>query len=492
MNRRSASVAGNPVLIGAATVLVVIVAVFLAYNANNGLPFVPTYKLYANVPDAANLVTGNEVRIGGSRVGIISAIDPVVHRNGRVTARLTLKLDTDVDPLPDDSTMIVRPRSAVGLKYLEITRGTSREGYPDGATIGIRKATPEPVEIDQFFNMFDERTRKANQENLRIFGDALAGRGLDLNRAVVALDPLTRYAIPVLGNLVSPETDLRGFIQATARLASTVAPVAETQASLFRNLATTFDAFAAVARPYLQDSITGGPPAMEAAIRDFPFQRTFLGHSEELFVALQPGTRALRTSAPLLAEAFTVGTRTIMRASALNERLGRTMRSVEAFAEDPQVPLGIDSLHETVDVLSPTITNLSSVQRQCNYIALLLNNGAAAFGDHDKSSQPQGSWLTLAPFGAPIGPNSEAGPASAPADSEVSFSTTRGVNHLHANPYPKVGAPGQNGICMAGNERYVLGETSIGNPSNQPRRTPRVTAKPFPGFNAKDTPETRR
>ena len=46
MNRRSTSVAANPVLIGAATVLVVIVAVFLAYNANNGLPFVPTYNVW--------------------------------------------------------------------------------------------------------------------------------------------------------------------------------------------------------------------------------------------------------------------------------------------------------------------------------------------------------------------------------------------------------------------------------------------------------------
>ena len=43
MNRRRASIAANPMLIGAATMLVVIVAVFLAYNANNGLPFVPTY-----------------------------------------------------------------------------------------------------------------------------------------------------------------------------------------------------------------------------------------------------------------------------------------------------------------------------------------------------------------------------------------------------------------------------------------------------------------
>ncbi len=492
MNRRSASVAGNPVLIGAATVLVVIIAVFLAYNANNGLPFVPTYKLYADVPDAANLVTGNEVRIGGSRVGMISAIDPVVHRNGSVTARLTLKLDTDVDPLPDNSTLIVRPRSAVGLKYLEITRGNSNEGYKDGATIPITKATPRPVEIDEFFNMFDERTRRANQENLRIFGDALAGRGVDLNRAVVALDPLTRYIVPVLGNIVSPETDLRGFIQASARLAATVAPVAETQASLFRNLATTFDAFAAIARPYLQDSITGGPPAMEAAIRDFPFQRTFLSDSEELFTALQPGAQALRTSAPLLAEAFTVGTRTIMRASELNERLGRTMRSLEAFAEDPQVPLGIDSLNETVNVLTPTVENLSSVQRQCNYVALLLNNAGSVLADHDSSANPQGAWLTLGPFGAPIGPNSEAGPASAPANSEESLSSTRGVNHLHSNPYPKVGAPGQNGICMPGNERYTVGQTSIGNPANQPRQTPRVNAKPFIDFNGRDTPELRR
>ena len=42
----------SPVLIGALTVLVAIVAVFLAYNANNGLPFVPSYALHVQVADA--------------------------------------------------------------------------------------------------------------------------------------------------------------------------------------------------------------------------------------------------------------------------------------------------------------------------------------------------------------------------------------------------------------------------------------------------------
>src|SRR5215216_6142381 len=131
MNRRSTSVAANPVLIGAATVLVIIVAVFLAYNANNGLPFVPTYNMWVEMPNASNLVNGNEVRIGGDRVGIIDKIEPHVHRNGGVTARFHVKLETDVKPLPVDSTVIVRPRSTLGLKYIEVTPGSSSRGIPE-------------------------------------------------------------------------------------------------------------------------------------------------------------------------------------------------------------------------------------------------------------------------------------------------------------------------------------------------------------------------
>src|SRR2546421_12956831 len=94
--RPTASLFGSPVLIGALTVLIVIVAVFLAYNANQGLPFVPTYELRAQVPSAANVVPGNEVRIGGHRVGAVDAIKPVLARTGGSTAILTMKLDKTV------------------------------------------------------------------------------------------------------------------------------------------------------------------------------------------------------------------------------------------------------------------------------------------------------------------------------------------------------------------------------------------------------------
>ena len=58
-------------LVGAVTVLVTIVAVLIAYNANAGLPFIPTYDLQAELPDAQKLVDGNDVRAGGFRVGVV-------------------------------------------------------------------------------------------------------------------------------------------------------------------------------------------------------------------------------------------------------------------------------------------------------------------------------------------------------------------------------------------------------------------------------------
>src|SRR5215216_5655194 len=334
MRGRGSGVAGNPVLIGAATVLVVIVAVFLSYNANQGLPFVPTYQLKAQTPSAANLVRGNDVRIGGARVGSIDSIAVERRRDGTSIAVLGLKLERSVAPLPKDTTVLIRPRSALGLKYVELTRGTSREGFEDGDTIPLAQATPAPVEFDEFLNMFDDDTRDASSTNLREFGDAFAGRGESINQAIGALRPLLRDIIPVAQNLSSKETNLPRFIRELADAAAIVAPAAETQAQLFVNLDRTFGALRAVARPFIQDSITKGRPALDAAIRSFPIQRPFLRNTEGLFHDLRPGVRALRTAAPVLADALEIGTPTLRRTPAFNRRLAALLRELDTFSQD--------------------------------------------------------------------------------------------------------------------------------------------------------------
>src|SRR5438045_5969137 len=85
-----ASVIASPVLAGAVTVLIVIVGVYLAYNANNGLPFVPTYDLNAELPNAQKLIAGNEVRLGGFRVSVIDEIKPIEKKVGGKTQTIAL------------------------------------------------------------------------------------------------------------------------------------------------------------------------------------------------------------------------------------------------------------------------------------------------------------------------------------------------------------------------------------------------------------------
>jgi ABC-type transporter Mla subunit MlaD len=452
--RRGAGIAGNPVLIGAATTLVVLVAVFLAYNANRGLPFVPTYELKAEVPSAANLVVGNDVRIGGSRVGFVGDIAAKRRDDGTTIAVLTLTLERSVSPLPRDSTLIIRPKSALGLKYVEITRGTDARGYADGATMPISAATPTPVEFDEVLSMFDDKTRAAAAVNTTGFGDAFAGRGESINTAIGAFRPLLRDIVPVARNLSSPQTNLSRFFRSLGDTAAIVAPAAEAQAELFVNLDTTFRALREVARPFIQDSITGGVPALDAAIRSFPIQRPFLANTQGLFRELRPGAAALRTFAPTIADALEEGTRVLPRTPPFNRRLASLLETLQDFAEDPMVPRGLRATTTALQELNPTLAFLTPAQTKCNYVTLWFRNISSLLSEGDRN----GTWQRFIIIPTPQGPNNEGGPSSAPANGPDE------ANHLHTNPYPNTAAPGQPKECEAGNEPFQRGRTVLSNP----------------------------
>ena len=469
MSRRrgTSSIAANPVLIGAATTLVIIVAVFLAYNANSGLPFVPTYQLTATVPDANNLVKGNDVRIGGARVGILSDITPVQHEDGTVGALLKMKLQTSEKPLPVDSAILIRSRSALGLKYIEITRGQSAEGFQDGATIPLANAHPEPVEIDQVFNMFDKPTRDASQTNLEEFGNALAGRGQNLNQAIAAFNPLLLNLVPVMTQPVGPQDAAEPLLRrarqrgahrgAGGRAAGRALP--QPRHDVHRDLRR--------ARPAAGEHL-GGPAALEAAIKSFPIQRPFLRNSAAFFRELRPGVHSLKTSAPILADAFETGVKTLPKAVPFNNQLKDFFPALERLATDPLVPLAIKDLTRTVNILDPTLKTITPAQTVCNYGTLFFRNVASLLSEGDKN----GTWQRFMIVAPPQGPNNEGGPSSAPANGP------NPDNYLHSNPYPNAAGAGQTNECEAGNEGYIKGRQVIGNvPGNQGLTTEGQTAK---------------
>jgi virulence factor Mce-like protein len=464
--RRTVSMAANSVLVGAVTTLIVVVAVFLSYNANGGLPFVPTYDLKFSIPNAANLVVGNDVRMGGSRVGIVSDIEPQQHDNGAVTALVSLKLNTSVKPLPTDSTVLIRSRSALGLKYVEITRGTGSHNFEPGATVSLRQARPRPVELDQVLNTFDEATRSAIQRNTLEFGTGLAGRGSSLNEALANLPQFLRSLQPVASLLADPDTQLKRFFSELGRAAKIVAPAAETQAELFRNLNDTFGALASVARPYIGQSLERAPGALDAAIHSFPVQRPFLANTTGLLRELRPGVAALRTSAPILADALQSGRPTLLRLPIFNGRLESLLHVLDVFSTDPLVARGARQLAGTASALRPTAATLAPVQVLCNYATLWFRNVSSLLSEGDRN----GTWQRFIIITTPQGPNAEGGPSSAPANGPLPD------NHLHTNPYPNTGAPGEPRECEAGNEPYPVGKTVIGNaPGTQADHTERTT-----------------
>jgi len=445
-------VASSPILVGAVTVLVVIIAVFLAYNANNGLPFVSTYNLKAQVPNANALVKGNEIRIGGTLVGTVRAVVPVQLEDGRTAAELSLSLEKSAEPLPVDSTIMIRPKSALGLKFLQITPGDSSEGFAAGSTIPLKAARPEPVDIDQFFSMFDEPTRKAIRQSQAGFGTALAGRGPQLNEAFGSLRNLALVAGAPLRTLVAPSTNFAGFWRALQNLSATVAPVAQTQANLFAALDSTFGAFARVSRPYIQETISKSPPTLDAANEDLPVLRPFLHNSERFFTALKPGAKALGDTSPVIAASLHAGVPVLNASPVLNNQLEPTAQALLDFQEAPGVIPGLELLTDTNRTLDPALRFITPAQTQCSYFTLVFRNLALSTG----GGNDYGHWLNAFTFAPPTGANNEGSPAAAPANGPEP------ANHLHYNPFPNTGAPGQTNGCEAGNEKYAKGETVIG------------------------------
>jgi virulence factor Mce-like protein len=458
--RGQAALTASPVLVGAVTVLVTIVAVFLSYNANSGLPFVPTYDLKANLPNAAQLVKGFEVRIGGARVGFISKIEPKKRGDGSAYAQITMKLDKEIEPVPADSTLLVRPRSSLGLKYIELTPGEGRAGLAAGSTIPVRQARPAVVELDDLFSMFDDKTRVGSRNSLDGFGGGLAGRGQDINTAIEAFVPLLTDLEPVARNLSDPDTRLNRFFASIARAAEEAAPVAEEQASLFVNLDTSFTALASIARPFLQETISESPASEQVAIRDFPRQRPFIRNNTAFFRELRPGVAVLPHAAPILADAFEAGTEVLPKTKQMNEDLADVFEALSDFSDDPNVRAGVRQLTRLTSSLRPTLRFLKPTQTTCNYATIFLRNVASLLSEGDANGNYQRFLVVSAPTDPltfELGPNNEGGPSEAPANGPGRH------NHLHVNPYPNAAAPGQTRECEGGNERYVVGQTVVGN-----------------------------
>ena len=451
----------NPVLIGAVTVLVAIVAVFLAYNANSGLPFVPRYSLHVQVPDAQELTHGSEVHVqGGELIGYVDSITPSRDRAGRPIAELNLLLNKSVQPLPVDSTFAIRLKGAIGLKYLEVTPGHSSHGWTDGATIPSR-FTSATVDLSQVLSAYNAATRKGVASSTQGFAYGLASRGSDLNSAFHAFVPLVNDLAPVMRNLASKRTQFGRFFRGLEQFSAAVAPVSQQQADLYVNLDRTFKALAGVAVPYLQQWISQTPPTEQTVISQAPVIRPFIRDTAGLFAQLYPGFSTIPQSAPVLAQAEAVGTRNLPGTTSLDAQLTSLARTLQHYGQNPIVTNGVARLTLTFSSLRPLLQFVTPVQSTCNYITLFLRNTESMLAD----PLATGTRLRFIPVVVDDVPGEESVPSQHPyLKPNTNVANQHGA--LHVDPYPNTASPGQPRECSAGNEPFSASAPLIGNPTS--------------------------
>jgi virulence factor Mce-like protein len=355
----------NPVLIGAVTVLIAVVAVYLSYNATNGLPFVPTRELKLDFTTGAALEAGNDVREGGFRIGVVSDVQPVKLPDGSPGAQATLQLNEANGRLPVDSTAEIRPLSVLGLKYVDLHPGSAHQVFADGATMAVSQ-TRVPVQQDDVNKLFDAKTRPAVDRDLVGIGDALAGRGSYLNDTIATLPPLLGHLRPVASYLFDPHTELTRFLNALNGFVSTVAPVSQTNAKLFADQATTYEAIARHDLD-LENAIKQSPPTLEVGTGSLRVQQPFLVNLRTFADYMDPATAQLYEGLPEIDPALEAGIKVLPRTPSMNVRFQRVLDALRSLALDPGTNVALNGLSSTVGTLNPVIRYLGPNVTVCNY-----------------------------------------------------------------------------------------------------------------------------
>jgi virulence factor Mce-like protein len=470
----------NPVLVGAATILVMAVAVYLSYISENGLPFIPSYEIKVDVPNADELVKNADVRIGGARVGQVLTIAPepagADPGYNQPFARLTLSLQKSLEPLPFNTTYEIRLASVLGGKYLELFPGGDRNttqtpALPDGGTftLGGKVSHSAPVvDIDQAFQTFGPKTEAGLRSTTQELGDAVAGRGAQFNDTIFQVKGLIGPLQSLLRAVAAPSTHLSRFISGAAATTAALAPVAPTISALLADGAQTFEALNTSNLGEALDQLPSTEAVGTSVLND---ARPVLSDAAAIVNELKPGAALLPLAAQRLDQIVRAATPVYKLAPELAGRLQTALADVNKLASNPAATetfkvLGqndLATLGASAFVgLGAILEDAAPAQLGCNTEGVWVNNvgglnGIASQGD------ATGTWLR----------------ATLVQDPSTLLESPTPAADLHLNYYPTE----QAGDCQSGNEHYSPGQ-DIGEPASHANVVP--STPPLPGVLARD------
>jgi ABC-type transporter Mla subunit MlaD len=161
------------------------------------------YFVRAIFDNASTLVEGEDVKVAGVPVGVISDLDVTPDKKAAVTLRID---DEDFTPWKTDASCKIGAQGLIGEKFVDCEPGSSsaerlstiENGNGEGERLLPVDRTSSPVDLDLLNDIMRLPYRQRFAILLSEFGTGLAGRGEELNEVIHRANPALRETDEVL------------------------------------------------------------------------------------------------------------------------------------------------------------------------------------------------------------------------------------------------------------------------------------------------------
>jgi phospholipid/cholesterol/gamma-HCH transport system substrate-binding protein len=275
--------AARGVALGALVLAGVLVAVLLL----GGEKLTPYTVRFQN---AGQLVNGDDVQVGGRRVGAIKDI--------RLTndnfAEVDIEVEEAFSPLREGTRAVIRATSLSGIanRYIALTPAPNNaRALDDGATLSAEDSTTI-VDLDQLFNTLDPEVRRSLQRVIRGSGEQFEDKGAQANEAAKYFNPALSTTRDLVNEVNRDSRTLERFIVDGARAMSALA---ERRSELTDLISNANGAAEGIARENaaFSETLQRLPGTLRRANSTFVNLRATLDDLDVLVAESKPATREL-------------------------------------------------------------------------------------------------------------------------------------------------------------------------------------------------------
>src|SRR4051794_11133565 len=253
------------------------------------------YTITPDFQNASQLVTGNVVTVGGTRVGPVKEMDLGAH--GAALVKFTV--DSDYAPLPAGTTAQIREGSlsAIAGRTVELTLppdspGAEQATIPDGGNISMQNTT-SAVDLDQVFNTLSPKTINDFKHVIQGFDISYTGVAPKANQGFHYTNPFLSTTRRVFDELTLDTPTFERLLVDTSHLSGALAERSGDLSALTHNLNAMMGALASQ-KTALAESIAKLPGFMREANTTFVNLRAALDDVTPLVDASKPVADRLR------------------------------------------------------------------------------------------------------------------------------------------------------------------------------------------------------